>query len=333
MTDETPTREGLCVYCGTRRPVTKPICPKCKRTWIDTKIGEEIPALTPAIVAASVEERQTSSEVDMPPPPDEVRSRPWGLLVGVLIGLAIVWLLLTGIFGDNGDDSQATATSTTQTTGASTTVTTEPSTTTEPPTTTTTAATTTTTSATTTTTTTTLPPIEAEGVAIPIDDLTLGAFALGPFAFDAGVPYLGRLVATLGQPDASSAAGEEVGLCADEDGVTYTWDGFTAIFRVENDTEILVGYRLVQTGSDHPSQSIRSRSGLRVGDTVEKLDAIYLQSGLAFEEIEGSTHFLLLRSSDEVTLLWGPVTSNEASGIVEGIYSPRSCDGGPIATP
>ncbi len=331
MSDGNPTREGLCVYCGTRRPVTKPICPECGRTWIDTKIGEDLPALTPEIVAASTEERQ-GAPVDLPPPPEEVPRRPWGILVGVLIGVVVVFFVFSGVFGGDDDEPTAAPDTTQTTTTAPATTTTEATTTTTAAPTTTTATTTTTTS-TTTTTTTTLPPIEAEGAPVPIEELTLGAFALGPFGFNADTSYLGRLVASLGQPDAMTEAGTDFGLCETDDGVTYSWDGFDAIFRVDDGIEVLVGYRLDETGSDHPTQSMTSRSGLELGHTVEILDNIYLQSGLAFEEIDGTQHFLLLRSSDDATLLWGPVTDISASGIVEGIYSPRPCDRGPVPTP
>lgn len=310
--------------------MAKPICPDCGRTWIDTKIGEDLPALTPEIVAASTRERQAAAAVDMPPPPDEPRRRPWGILIGALLGIAIVALLFSGIFGDE-DPEAAPTTNPTELTASTTT---EVTTTTDPTTTTTTTApSTTTTSTTTTTTTTTLPPIEAEGSPLPVEDLTLGAFALGPFSFNSGTPYLGRLVASLGQPDAMETAGTELGLCEGDIGVAYRWDGFSAIFRSDGDTDVLVGYRLTKTDSDHPTQSIASRSGLKVGDTVERLDAIYLQSGIAFIDIEGSPHFVLLRSSDNATLLWGPVTSSDTAGVVEGIYSPQACDRGPVATP
>ena len=312
--------------------MAKPICPQCGRTWIDTKIGEDLPALTPDVVAASAEERQ-SAPVDLEPPPEAPR-RPWGILVGVLLGLIVVFFLLTGVFGEDDDEPQAATTTTEATTTSTTeaaTTTTEAATTTSP--TTTTAAPTTTTTSTTTTTTTTLPPIDPEGSPVAIEELSLGAFAFGPFGFDAGVSYLGRLVASLGQPDARTAAGTDYGLCEGDDGVAYSWDGLTAIFRVENGTEVLVGYRLDDTGTDHPAQAITSRSGLELGHTVEILDNIYLQSGLAFEEIDGKQHFLLLRSSDDATLLWGPVSDISGSGIVEGIYSPQACDGGPVPTP
>jgi hypothetical protein len=122
----------------------------------------------------------------------------------------------------------------------------------------------------------------------------------------------------------------DLGLCADDEGNAYTWDGLTAIFRIEDGTEILVGYRLDDTGSDNPTQDITSRSGLELGDTIEDLDNIYLQSGIALQDVDGIPHFLLLRSSDDATLLWGPVTSLESAGVIEGIYSPQPCDGGPF---
>ncbi len=374
MSEETPQREGLCVYCGTARPVAKAICPECGRTWIDTKIGEDLPPLTPgaggdspedrerstaaaaAVAAAAARAADTPDEDATETDSDEVeesefaaagadsadtepigavaasagagddgeRQRPWGLLIGAAIGIAAVALLFFSVLA--GDDEGDTAAPPTGSTDPSTTEapsTTEPTTTAAP--TTTTVATTTTTS----TTTTTVPPIEPEGDPIPVEDLTLGAFALGPFGFDAATSYLGRLVASLGQPDAMTEADVQLGLCPEEEGTAYSWDGLTAIFRIDDNTEILVGYRLDETGSDHPTQEITSRSGLELGDTIEDLDNIYLQSGIALQEIDDTPHFLLLRSSDSATLLWGPTTNLERTGVIEGIYSPESCDRGP----
>jgi hypothetical protein len=334
VSDENHTREGLCVYCGTRRPVAKPICPECGRTWIDTRIDEDLPALTPEVVAASADQRQATTEVDMPPPPDERSGLPWGILIGALAGIAIIYFLVTSVLGGDGEET-ATATTSTETTSAPSATSTTVATTTTTPTTTTSSTTTTTssTTTTTTTTTTTVPPIEPVGSAVPVEELTLGAFGFGPFGFGAETSYLGRLVASLGQPDSMNEAGTELGLCEGDEGVAYTWDGLTAIFRVSNGVESLVGYRLVETGSEHPTQSITSRSGLELGHTVATLDAIYLQSNLDFQEIDGTPHFVLLRSSDSATLLWGPVTDTGGEGIVEGIYSPRACDGGPSASP
>jgi hypothetical protein len=330
VSDETPTREGLCVYCGTPRPVAKPVCPRCGRTWIDTKVGEEIPALTPEVVAASSMDRETTAKERSDAELASRSRRPRGLLIGGAIAVVAMGAILVSVLDRDEDDTAASPTVTTtaaaDTTSAETTTT--PATTTTP----TTAATTTSSSTTTTTaaaTTTTLAPIEAVGTPIPIEDLTLGAFTLGPFSLNADTAYLGRLVATLGQPDARTTVGTEYGLCTGDEGVAYTWGALTGVFRVDPDQETLVGYRLDDTGSDHPTQTIATRSGLQLGHTVAKLDAIYLQSGLALEDIGGAPHFMLLRSTDDATLLWGPVTSIDQSGTVAGIYSPQSCDGGP----
>lgn len=329
VSDETRIREGRCVYCGATRPVTKPICPQCGHTWIDTKVGEQLPPLTPEIVAASKEERAALAATAVPTEPAKERRRPWGLLVGAALALIVIVVAFSGLFGGSDEeDPVAAASTTTTTTVASTTVppTTSTTTTTAAPTTTTTSTTTT------TTTTTTLAPIEPEGSPVAVADLTLGAFSLGPFSLDADAAYLGRLVASLGQPDSGDEAGIELGICEGDNGFAYTWDGFTAIFRVDEDRQVLVGYQLNATGSDHPTQSMTSRSGLELGHTIETLNAIYLQSGVAFENIDGTSHFILLRSGDATTLLWGPVTSTEPSGVIEGIYSPLACDGGPHGT-
>ena len=344
VSDETPIREGLCVYCGTARPVTKPICPECGRTWIDTRVGEEIPALTPEVVAASAVERaaaadlQTSdaevpdvkaAEAETPDEPVGEKRRTSGLLIGAALVVVAIAAIFFGVInrGDGGGDdvtSPGVTTSAAPDTTSGTTTTTSATTTTP-----TTAATTTSSTTTTPATTTTLAFIEAEGAAVPVEDLTLGAFALGPFPFNASTSYLGRLVASLGQPDGHAAAGTEYGLCADDIGNTYTWGALTAVFKVDGGQEVLVGYRLEDTAPDHPTRAITTRSGLQVGDTLERLDAIYLQSGVAVEDLDGTPHFLLLRSSDDATLLWGPVTSSAQDGTVVGIYSPQPCDGGP----
>ncbi len=329
--EEGPIREGLCVFCGTSRPVTKPICPTCRCTWIDTKIGEELPALTPEIVAASAEEREAAANETPPGFVATERRRPWGLLIGAAVALVAVAVVFFGVLDsdDNGDDVAAAGTTTTVAVATTVAPTSTTAGSTTAPATTATTSTTSSTTTTTTAPTTTLPPIEPEGDPVALENLTLGAFALGPFDFDADAAYLGRLVASLGQPDTRVDAGTEHGLCPDDTGTAYTWGALTAIFRVEGEREILVGYHLDETGTDHPTQAITTRSGLELGHTIEKLDAIYLQSGLALETIDGAPVFLLLRSTDDATLLWGPVSSTDQDGLVEGIYSPQACDGGP----
>jgi hypothetical protein len=199
--------------------------------------------------------------------------------------------------------------------------------TTAPPVTTTVAPSTTTTS---TTTTTTIPPIEPEGEPIPTTDLALGAFALGPIDFGA-TDGLGRLVASLGQPDLLEDAGTELGLCEGDTGFSAGWGPLTGIFEGTVDEAALVGYRLGQDGG-HPTAGLATLSGLAVGDTVADLEAVYEGFTVVYEDIDGVDTFIVVRTSDDVTLLWGPLSSAEDTGIVEGIHSPLPCDGGPIPT-
>ncbi len=189
---------------------------------------------------------------------------------------------------------------------------------------------------TTTTTTTTEPPpppIPALGDPIPIEELTLGAFSLGPLAFgDADINALGRLVATFGQPDDLRVIGEADGLCPTESGRAARFGWLTALFRDEAGSEVLVAYRLEDPGPDsqtHPTSGLETISGAAIGGTVAEWNAIYGTSIVKTAELDGSAILLLLRSSDERTLLWGPLSGDEPAAVT-GIYSPRPCDGGPF---
>jgi len=57
---------------------------------------------------------------------------------------------------------------------------------------------------------------------------------------------------------------------------------------------------------------------------TDDLQRIYSQFTITFEVIEGKDHFRLVDGGD--LLLWGPVSSTEADGTIEGIYSPSPCD-------
>lgn len=329
VNDETPAREGICVFCGTPRPTSKPICPTCGRTWIDTRVGEDLPPLVPT--AAPPAEPAADSEPPTVPitgpeaAPGKGLRHPWGLAAAVIAGVAVVYAIVFGFIIEDGGGGQAAPATTTTTTAAPTT--TSPGTTT-----TTTTSTTAPTTTTTPPTTTTVPPIAAVGSPIAIQDLTLGAFALGPLRFGETDSSLGRLVASLGQPDALRAAGPDDGLCENEPGIAATWGGFTAILTGDESAGVLVGYRLDDTAPDSPTHAMRTISGLALGDTLARLASIYVESPSTVTTIDENPYFLLLRSSDNATLLWGPVSGAGPDGVIEGIYSRRSCDRGPAAT-
>lgn len=252
------------------------------------------------------------------------------ITAGAVAVYAVVFIVLLQRTGDVDEPSPPAVAPTT----TSIVSTTDPVATTSVPTTTT--APTTTTSSTTTTTTTTQPPVPTIpplGEPIPLDQLTLGAFALGPLTFgDDDSNALGRLAATLGQPDEVSTIGEAEGLCPTETGRAARFGWLTALTRDEAGDEVLVGYRLEQPPSgdaNDPTSELETISGAAIGDTLPTWNSIYGTSIVRTTEIDGTPHLLLLRSSDERTLLWGPLTTDDPP-VVVGIYSPRPCDGGPF---
>jgi len=389
VSDETP--QGICIFCGTARPVNVAICPTCKRTWIDRRLTETPLAATPPpapeaapdatipvppegealpepepIDTISLDELNArlarSGEATPPPPPPEPAipaapsppppavappappgepsfaagpsgpgeppeppppvardRRGWWVALAVAAAVLSLYLIVFVLLLNDGNGEPVAITSTTTT-----------SSTTTPATTTTTSATTTTTSS--TTTTTTIPPIDPVGDPIPLTDLELGAFALGPLdlATDS-TDALGRLAATLGQPEATAEAGEADGLCPGTTGSTYRWSGLTTIFLDVDGGQALVGYRLAPApdGAAADTDQLATLSGLRLGQTVGDIRSIYANSRVTIIDHAGTPHFVLQRSSDDRTLLWGPVTSSDDAGIVEGISSPLWCDDGP----
>jgi len=171
-------------------------------------------------------------------------------------------------------------------------------------------------------------PFEEVGDPIPISELDLGGFAIGPI--DLGdADGLGRLVAALGQPDTATAIDDgSLGLCPGEPGFSAAWGPFTALFTGDPETGALAGYRLLGQPAGHPTAALTTLSGLSVGDTISDLEAIYAGFEIGYEVIEQVLSFILVRS-DGFTLLWGPVSSSDPDGTVLGIYSPRPCDAGP----
>ena len=319
--------DSLCVFCGTARRDSVALCPTCGRPWID-QVPAEAAVSAPlvrrgdATVATVTKDGKTAEVPPLPAPSPPPNRTPWFIAAAVVIGAIALYVLFFGVWisGESEDDPTAVVslppTSVTPTT--------------PPPTTATTAAPTTTTSSTTTTsTTTTLPLIPAAGARIPLDELTLGAFALGPFDFgNSGNEALGRLVQTFGQPDAIFEPEDDWGVCSNDEGRVVRFGWLNAIFA----DDVLVGYRLAEPedGSLHPTARLTTVSGARIGDSLERLRDIYVDSNINTTEFEESDGFILVRSGDARTLLWGPLTSTADSGRILGIHSPLPCGGGPF---
>jgi len=314
---------ATCLWCGADRPVEVDICPTCRHTWIDATIDEARDGKLEALAAPATE-----------PDPAVVwwRRRWMPIAVAGLVALVygvVFWVMWDGTQGDQSANETTAAPTTSLAAPASTAA---PDSTAPPP----TAPSTTTTTApttTTTTTTTTLPPIPEVAPAIDTADLTLGAFALGPLRFRAvDNDAAGRLVATFGQPDERFSVGENWGLCPTDTGRALRWGHLSAIFRTEADGEALVGYRqtdIPAAADSAATADLTSISGLALGDTKDRLELLY--ANVANDTLDdGTPVFLVLRSSDQRTLLWGTLTS-DPNPVVTSINSPRPCDGGPFA--
>ncbi len=314
---------ALCLWCGTPRPVDVDICPTCANPWIDATIDE-----ARAGRLDQVEIRRLPMGA----------SRPWWrqrwmpvalAVTAVAIYAATFWILWEGTGTGNADtlgDGIVTATvpitATTPPTSAATTApTTTPSTTTS------------TTTTTTTSTTTTLPPLPVVEPPYETSELTLGAFALGPIRFgsvDDGA--LGRLVATFGQPDSRFPVGENWGLCPNDVGRGFEFGLLSIILREDPDGEAIVGYRLRWrddgAGTEDATQTLQSISGLRLGDPLSRAQALYSRVATTPSD-DGTQLYVVQRSSDLRTLLWGELSS-DADPVILSINSPRPCDGGPF---
>jgi hypothetical protein len=276
---------------------------------------------TPAAAAAPAEQ-PTIASADAATAPEAARGegarsrRVQSLVVvGAVVAVIAAWFLILALITRGGDDVVAEPPSSSVTTTPTTSP--EPDETAAP-----------TTAAPATTTPATIPQLTAEGEPLAVSELALGAFALGPFDFNT-TGALGRLVATFGQPDGIAPTSEEWGTCAGDDGFVVSWGPLDVIFLGPTDDAELVAYRVSADG-DHPAASLATLSGFSAGETVADLEATYADFAISFEEVAGTSSFILTRVTDGVTLLWGPVSSSEPDGVVEGVYSPRTCDQGPL---
>ncbi len=176
------------------------------------------------------------------------------------------------------------------------------------------------------------PEIEAVGTPLDVDGLRLAANRIGPIDFGtAQNEALGRLVASLGPPDADTGeigSTGEMGTCTDEPIRVVRW-GPLAVVTVPSETgQVLGGFRvdLALGGLDSRAATIQTLSGLRAGDTVADLQRIYSDFTIDFlEEPELGLIFELRQAGTTDLLLWGPVTSADDAGRVTGIFSPNPC--------
>lgn len=335
----------LCVYCGTPRPADRSECPKCARPWIDVRVGRlekekapalvgaaatsETPGLPDAPVAAAAEAAlgpERDLTVDLTEDVEETTSRvTLRRAIPIVLGLsavAVVAMFAVGLLDEpsapagEGTTAPETTAAPVTTTAPTTTVTTPPTTTAPPP--------------SSTVPTTTIPDPAAVGVwgePVALSRLALRADAVGPIAF--GTPSseaIGRLVASLGTPEEIGVAGVEHGLCADEDGRFVRWAELVAIVSGTLADGTFVGYRFQAPDVPTSHLDLATPSGIHLGDDLATLTETYARYSISYETVEGASTFQL--TDDGTLLLWGPISSTEESGRIEGIYSPLPCDQG-----
>ncbi|MGI9647606.1 MAG: hypothetical protein ACR2OI_03715 [Acidimicrobiia bacterium] len=336
-----------CPICAGALSADSPTCPSCGHElaeraptgafvsqYDEVELSTESLRSAPAVYRKLLEREPPSplwSEDDsddplaMPLPLRERRREVWptALAAGVIAVIAIFGL--TRLFGSTDETPVevlgVAAADTTPSTTATTlpaTSTTEAPTTTIPP---------------STTTTSTLPPLTiiASGRPLPLSQMRLGAFALEPFAFgDDFSGVLSRLGASLDEASHITYPGTsngEYGTCAGDVIQTARW-GRLLVIGAEDDAGVMkfAGYRIDSSFDEFRYPVLRTISGIGVGDSISDLEGAYPRVSYLNDESVGLV-FQVKNSAGSV-LIWGPVTSNEASGEIVGIYSPNSCVGG-----
>jgi len=181
-----------------------------------------------------------------------------------------------------------------------------------------------------------LPEFTASGNAVEIAELTLAVDAIGPVKLGTLAPKsIGRLIASLGPPDSDSGAMEstgEYGTCPGDTERIVRWGPLVAVIIVDDDdgTQTFAGYRLDTDygGLGAPTGKMKTLSGLKLGNSVERLESIY-EAGfeITYEPHPDLDEVFELRSANTGNLLlWGPLGASQGSGgYIRGIYSPDAC--------
>ncbi len=284
-------------------------------------VGGSVTAETPNVSAVPVVHAATVEGVaaDLPdeePVPAAARFRRAIPIVLGASAVAVVAMFGLGLLDERaGSEQEALVPTTVPPTTAAPLITTAAPVTTIPP--------------TTTVPTTTIPgpaTVGAWGNPVDASRLTLKADAIGPIAV--GTPAaeaIGQLIASLGIPEAIETAGEGYGLCADEDGRIVRWAELTVIVSGTIQDGSFVGYQYQEPTVPTSHIDLATPSGIRLGDDIATLNEVYGRYTLSYETVSGKSTFHL--SEDGELLLWGPISSPEENGRVQGIYSPPSCVG------
>lgn len=178
-----------------------------------------------------------------------------------------------------------------------------------------------------------LPEFVESGNPVDLADMTLAVDSLGPIQLGTSAPRsVGRLIASLGEPDEDSGAVVSTGAfgsCEGDIERIVRWGPLVVVVIVDDDrTQTLGGYRLDLSygGFNSPTADLKTLSGLQLGNSVPQLERIYdgfdIQY-LAHPELENI--FELKSANTGNLLLWGPISAADETGFIRGIYAPDAC--------
>ncbi len=108
------------------------------------------------------------------------------------------------------------------------------------------------------------------------------------------------------------------------------WGALAAVVVIDDDgTETFGGYRVdlnYDGALTHPTADLQSLSGLQPGASVREIGIIYknFDTRVVADPDLGDVFEVKSATSGNL-LLWGPVTSTEDAGRVDGIYAPNAC--------
>ncbi len=145
---------------------------------------------------------------------------------------------------------------------------------------------------------------------------------------------IGRLVSSFGEPDEDTGwqvSTGQWGVCTGALERVIRFGPFAAIVTTDGSTEVFDGYRQDLSFGDLDSDAtqLTTLSGLKAGDTVERLQTIYATEDVTFGMDSTGSEIFELRSSDTGNLLlWGPVRGTDPDSLVVGIFAPDVCDRG-----
>ncbi|MDH3730921.1 MAG: hypothetical protein OES13_07360 [Acidimicrobiia bacterium] len=184
---------------------------------------------------------------------------------------------------------------------------------------------------------TTLPPptiaiIDPVGDAIATSEMRIFETGFGPLEFgDDGVTAVGRLVATLGQPDEDTgqvpSPDADGAFCTGDMQRQVRWGSLSFLNRVGSDgseTFTAVLLRSADASDPDPGGSAATLSGLKLGTPLSELRSLYDGFKIDVFPDDGNT-YEIRAGSDGRLLLWGTTTGADPD-VVTSIRSPLRCD-------